>query len=86
MPNITSPFVSDFCEKCAFFDSPRRRNDSLRSRDILLVYEHGTHVDERETWLANCETFKAACGGAHVSGIRSPTIAGDVALLWATHE
>jgi hypothetical protein len=60
--------------------------NSLKSRDILLVYQHGTHVDEKDKWLATFETFKSACGGAHVTGIRSPAIAGDVALLWAAHE
>ena len=59
---------------------------SLESRDILLVYQHGNRADKKKEWLANSKTFKAACGGADVSGIRSPQIAEDVALLWATHE
>jgi hypothetical protein len=53
---------------------------------MLLVYQHAKRDNEKKKWLATCEAFKAACGGAHVSGIRSPTIAGDVALLWATHD
>ena len=67
-------------------DEIREIWNSLKSRDILLVYQHGNRADKKKEWLANGKIFKDACGGADVSGIRSPQIAEDVALLWATHD
>ena len=46
------------------------------------VGETGFKRDKKKKWLTSCETFNSACGGADVSGIRSPQIAEDVALLW----
>ena len=60
--------------------------DSLKSLDMLLVYQHGERADKKKKWLTSCETFESACGGADVSGTRSPQIAEDVALFWATHD
>lgn len=63
-------------------DEIRKIWDILKPRDILLVYQHANHTGN---WQPNYEKLADACH-AHVSAIRSPTIADDVALLWATHE
>ena len=68
--------------ECVTVDEIRKIWDRLKPHDILLVYQHANHAGN---WQPNCEKLEDACH-THVSAIRSPTIADDVALLWATHQ
>ena len=68
--------------ECVTVDEIRKIWDRLKPHDILLLYQHANRAGD---WRPHCEKLEDACH-THVSAIRSPTIADDVALLWATRQ
>jgi hypothetical protein len=53
----------------------------LRRGDVLAVYQH---AHRKKGWLEPRQQTMARAIGTHVQSITGPSIARDVALLWAS--